>query len=550
MTQARVRPITGLPLAGTLDGSEVIPGVQQGSAVAITAAKIAAIAALLVPPGTATKESIGLGNVANLSPANMPVSTAQAAADAVVASNAAAATLVVSNATTAVSSALAGHTGNTANPHATTKAQIGLGSVDNLSAAMLAMTGNAVGDAISGRAVIGLSRSPFDKGAGGFGATDDTTFIQQCINEIQLLQNNQFISHGIIDGRGGTFKISAPLTMSGSPYQITFQNMALIPAAGLTTSMVDLSGTTATSTLKWINIVFNGYNQVADLVKMGPKTQGNIVRDCSFFGFTSRGFFDPSTVAGTENRIVNNLFQGGSNVNQGTGIELRGNDSEIWDNVLLNVNTCIRLTNAAVNISRNHGYSVSPNTPIAFLTADTGSQIWISDNYIDCAYLYINNPSDVHIHNNKFFMTGTVGGFYPIQLRPTASNQTLKAISIVGNEFTSLFAAYYPVTVITNIGTIGTCDGTVMAHNTFNGFYPQATEPFGGGFANNVSNVNYNFAANIPWGTLKRIWGASVNSGAGYVTTQTISGTVGFLNFSVAVSGNFTLQGSVNDNFI
>jgi hypothetical protein len=70
-------------------------------------------------PHATTKAQVGLANADNTSDVNKPVSTAQAAADTVVANNAAA--------------ALATHTGNTSNPHATTKAQVGLGNADNTS---------------------------------------------------------------------------------------------------------------------------------------------------------------------------------------------------------------------------------------------------------------------------------------------------------------------------------------------------------------------------------------------------------------------------------
>src|SRR5205085_3466121 len=68
---------------------------------------------------TVTKSDVGLGNVDNTADASKPVSTAQAAADTVVANAAAA--------------ALASHTGNTSNPHAVTKSQVGLGNADNTS---------------------------------------------------------------------------------------------------------------------------------------------------------------------------------------------------------------------------------------------------------------------------------------------------------------------------------------------------------------------------------------------------------------------------------
>jgi len=68
---------------------------------------------------TLNKGDVGLGNVDNVADSSKPVSTAQATADALVASNA--------------STALATHTGNTSNPHSVTKTQVGLGSADNTS---------------------------------------------------------------------------------------------------------------------------------------------------------------------------------------------------------------------------------------------------------------------------------------------------------------------------------------------------------------------------------------------------------------------------------
>jgi hypothetical protein len=70
-------------------------------------------------PHAVTKTQVGLGSVDNTSDINKPVSTAQQAAlDAV--------------ATTAAGN-LAAHTGNTTNPHAVTKTQVGLSNVDNTS---------------------------------------------------------------------------------------------------------------------------------------------------------------------------------------------------------------------------------------------------------------------------------------------------------------------------------------------------------------------------------------------------------------------------------
>ena len=78
MANARVRSVDGLPLAGQLDGSEVLIASQQGAAVAVTAQKLAEAAALLVPPATqqieealslkADKSELGTSAYINASP--------------------------------------------------------------------------------------------------------------------------------------------------------------------------------------------------------------------------------------------------------------------------------------------------------------------------------------------------------------------------------------------------------------------------------------------------------------------------------------------------
>lgn len=70
---------------------------------------------------TYTKSEVGLGNVDNTSDANKPVSTAQATA---IADAKKAGTDAQSNLTT--------HTNNKSNPHGVTKAQVGLGNVENV----------------------------------------------------------------------------------------------------------------------------------------------------------------------------------------------------------------------------------------------------------------------------------------------------------------------------------------------------------------------------------------------------------------------------------
>ena len=81
-------------------------------------------------PTGIVKGDVGLGNVDNTSDANKPVSTAQATADGVVLSSAASDATSKANAAQAASTPIA-HASNTSNPHSVTKAQVGLGSVDN-----------------------------------------------------------------------------------------------------------------------------------------------------------------------------------------------------------------------------------------------------------------------------------------------------------------------------------------------------------------------------------------------------------------------------------
>jgi hypothetical protein len=95
------------------------PTGPTGPADTTTAAALAAHTGNTSNPHSTTKAQVGLGNVDNTSDVNKPVSTAQAAADSAVATTAA--------------TNLATHTGNTSNPHSTTKAQVGLGNVDNTS---------------------------------------------------------------------------------------------------------------------------------------------------------------------------------------------------------------------------------------------------------------------------------------------------------------------------------------------------------------------------------------------------------------------------------
>ena len=73
-------------------------------------------------PHNVTKAQVGLGNVENYSPANMPLSDAAIAANEELASD-----------ISTVDGKVDDHIANTSNPHSVTKAQVGLGNVDNTS---------------------------------------------------------------------------------------------------------------------------------------------------------------------------------------------------------------------------------------------------------------------------------------------------------------------------------------------------------------------------------------------------------------------------------
>lgn len=81
-------------------------------------------------PHSVTKSQVGLANAENTSDANKPVSTAtQAALDLKADASAVTSALALK----ADTSSLTSHTGNTSNPHAVTKTQVGLGNADNTS---------------------------------------------------------------------------------------------------------------------------------------------------------------------------------------------------------------------------------------------------------------------------------------------------------------------------------------------------------------------------------------------------------------------------------
>ena len=104
-------------------------GKLQAQATAVVAA-LAAHIANTSNPHSVTKAQVGLGNADNTSDVNKPVSTATATALALKADSSAVTTAL---ALKADQTSLTAHTSNTSNPHSTTKAQVGLGNVDNTS---------------------------------------------------------------------------------------------------------------------------------------------------------------------------------------------------------------------------------------------------------------------------------------------------------------------------------------------------------------------------------------------------------------------------------
>jgi hypothetical protein len=123
VTKAQV----GLDAAdNTSDATKPVSGPQQAainaanSNIATVAGELDLHEANTANPHSVTKAQLGLGSVDNTSDANKPVSAAQQTA-----------INVASAAAAAAQSDIDGHEANLANPHGTTKAQVGLGAVDN-----------------------------------------------------------------------------------------------------------------------------------------------------------------------------------------------------------------------------------------------------------------------------------------------------------------------------------------------------------------------------------------------------------------------------------
>lgn len=184
--------------------SKTYKGNSAGAAAAPTDVPVATLKTDLA----LVKADVGLSNVDNTSDANKPVSTAQAAADASVASTAA--------------GNLTAHTGNTANPHAVTKAQVGLGNVDNtsdankpVSTAQAAAIAAIVADDLVASTTVAPSKTAVNTAL----ATKQATLVSatniKTINGASVLGSGDLVvtGTGVSDGTKGDIVVSAGATV-------------------------------------------------------------------------------------------------------------------------------------------------------------------------------------------------------------------------------------------------------------------------------------------------------------------------------------------------
>jgi hypothetical protein len=408
----------------------------------------------------------------------------------------------------------------------------------------------------------GNTVSPFDYCTGpcGKGQTNDTAAVQAALNAMVALQA-LFVQSPALDLRGGMFAVNAPLTMTGAPYSMTFGNGSIIPFNGYSGDFFDFSGTTATTKLRFLGLVLNGYNTARHLIRLGPKTQGTTVMFSSFFNWTGRAILDPTTVAATENQINNNVFEGAPGFNRGTAVEVFGNDSEINDNIIYNVATGIRLHAGSHTISRNHIYSATSDIMIPLIDAETGDGLQINDNYLDQGYIRVKDPSGLQAVSNRWFATTNTSvtppsTFGAIVLVPSGANAEWVNILITSNQFKQQFAggpAYSPIRVDTTSGSVGTLYNVHMKDNGFFGYREQTTEPTGSVSGTNTSSFGVNLSAKIPFGVLAAVESvvcsfgmASINSigiGSGDPFNKTV-----YVGTAANQNGSCRVKATVNSN--
>lgn len=129
--------------------------------------------------------------------------------------------------------ALTAHTGNISNPHAVTKAQVGLGSVDN-TADTAKPVSTATQTALNGKVAKGeLFLNAKDYGAVGDGVADDTTALQN------------WLTAGGVRLTNGTYRITAGLTVAGNN-RLLITDAAKIVADTANIKMLTVSGNNVT----------------------------------------------------------------------------------------------------------------------------------------------------------------------------------------------------------------------------------------------------------------------------------------------------------------
>lgn len=223
-------------------------------------------------PHSTTKAQVGLANVDNTSDANKPISTATQTAlngkAALVHTHAIAdvtnlQTTLDAKATTA---ALTAHTGDTANPHNTTKAQVGLGNVDNtsdankpistatqtaLDAQTTAIAGkvNRTGDTLTG----GLATTPVAKGS-LTGGTTTFNFLQGNIQAATLTSGANTITTSNIPQDGGDLELHLTYTAGTLAFS---QTINWLTGGGAKSTVLGDTGVVLTAGICYDVVIWN-----------------------------------------------------------------------------------------------------------------------------------------------------------------------------------------------------------------------------------------------------------------------------------------------------
>lgn len=429
----------------------------------------------------------------------------------------------------------------------------------NLAASATTETANADGPPLGPpRAqTTGAYATPYDYSPKACSGGNDTAFLQSAMNKLQA-QNNAGGERGILDLRGGTCRISAPITMTGTPYNIGIHNGSIIPYGSFAGTFFDFSGTKTITNLEMVGLNLNGFGQATDLINLGPKTQGIWIRHNTLMGFTRHAIFNPTKAAGAGMKITENVIQGGKEANAGTAIEAYGNDSEIRMNEIYNINVGIRLHGGGYTLALNHIFPIEGTEPIPLIYLDGVGQIQIIDNYFDDGYVYIEKYASVNqINNNRFLMnggphvnmtlpSGVMVPYSPIVLAPQSADYDLFDFSVVGNNFINTAGVYKPVYVDTSRGAITRCQSTHMGENGFTGYKAMYTHPVLKGSLWGATKVSLNYAGSVPWCAPASI--QSLVAPGAAISSAPILGSTVTLNMSTAYRGPYSVGVTVNSN--